>query len=224
MTLKNQIEMFLKDPDQYDFSFGLELYHTAGPGPDWSYLKQFKYSSPGDQVKKKLVDGLRDLFEVIEPAGDHREDPAGTIHHDQVQPVQLEPQVIRQLRQEQKTLLKRRDKVHAEMCLIAQQPESQQREKELYERAQELMSKIIPRLDRIYASIQRFNETGEIPREESGKDLALYKKINSLRSSLSRFKRLQRANDDQVKAQYYEQKILTVQRKIEAIKEEFSRL
>jgi hypothetical protein len=224
MSLKDQIAMFLKDPEQYDFSFGLELYHTAGPGPDWSYLKQFKYSSPGDQVKKKLVDGLRDLFEVMEPAGDHREDPAGTIHHDQVQPVQLEPQVIRQFRQEQKTLLKRRDKVHAELCLIAQQPESQQREKELYERAQNLMSNIIPQLDRVYASIQGFEKEGKLPPADENKDLALYKKLNSLRSSLSRFRKLQRANKDKVKAQYYEHKILTIQTKIEAIKEEISRL
>jgi hypothetical protein len=222
MDLVSRIAQYIDDSEGFTFAYGLELYEKAGPGPDWAYLKNFKYSLPDDQVQKKLVDGLRNLLAIIQADGDLQPATAGTIH--QVMPAPMEPQVIQELRQEQKELLKRRDKIHAELCLIAQQPESQQRKKELYERAEELMSKIIPRLDSVYASIQRFNETGEIPREESGKDLALYKKINSLRSSLSRFRRLQRSNSDQVKAQYYEHKILTVQTKIEAIKEEISRL
>ncbi len=222
MDLVGRIAQYLENPEGFTFAYGLELYEKVGPGPDWEYLKKFKYASPGDHVEKKLVEGLTDLLEVIQPARDPSAEPAGTIH--QVKVISMEPESIQHLRQEQKKLLKRRDKVHAEICLIGKQPESPEREKELYERAQDLMSNIIPRLDRVYAILKQFDEAGEIPNEEPSKELSLYKKINSLRSSLSRFRKLQRANDDQVKKQYYEHKILTIHSRIEAIKEEISRI
>lgn len=222
MSLKDQIQTYIDNSDGYSYRHGLELYEKAGPGPDWAYLKKFKYSSPGAEVIKKLVDGLKDVFKVMDPAVDLKGDPAGTSNKNEIKPVSIEPGSIQRLKQDQKDLLRRRSKVHAELCLIAQQPESPERANELHERAVELMNNIIPRLDRIYETLERYKTSGELPEEEANKGIELYKKLSSFRSSLSRFKRLQRSNKDQIKAQYYEHKILTLQSEIEAIQEDIS--
>jgi NifB/MoaA-like Fe-S oxidoreductase len=161
-------------------------------------------------VQEKLNEELRIFLEVLTEAGAPGPG-AGTLSEILPAPVrEEEPEQIKQLRKEQKKLLKERDKIHAEICLIAQQRESKKRQKELYQRASELISRIIPRLNRIYENIEAFKESGEIPADEKASGVKLSKKLNSKRSSLSRFRRLQRKNKDHLKAQYYEQKILTL--------------
>jgi gas vesicle protein len=225
MTLIVQIEEYLENNESYSFRRGLELYEQAGPGPSWEYLRGFKYDrSPPDQVKEKLNEELRIFLEVLIEAG---APPMGAGSPSEILPAPVksaEPEQIKRLREEQKKLLKERDKLHAEMCLIAKQRESKKRQKELYQRASELMSRIIPRLNRIYDALEAFKESGDIPADEKASGVKLSKKLNSKRSSLSRFRRLQRKNKDHLKAQYYEQKILTIQNEIETLEEEISQL
>jgi hypothetical protein len=225
MMLIQQIEEYLEDNESYSFTRGLELYEKAGPGPSWHFLKGFKYDrSPPDEVSEKLNEELRILLEVLTEAGAPQ---MGAGSPSEILPATVrsaEPEQIKRLKEEQKKLLKQRDKIHAEMCLIAKQRESKKRQKELFQRASELMSRIIPRLNRIYDALEAFKESGEIPADEKASGVKLSKKLNSKRSSLSRFRRLQRKNKDHLKAQYYEQKILTIQNEIETLEEEISQL
>jgi hypothetical protein len=165
MRLIAEIEEYLENNESYSFRRGLELYEKAGPGPGWHFLKGFKYDrSPPDEVSEKLNEELRILLEVLTEAGAPQLG-AGTLS--EILPAQVksaEPEQIKQLREEQKKLLKERDKLHAEMCLIAKQRESKKRQKELYQRALELMSRIIPRLNRIYDESRGLQRVGRDPR------------------------------------------------------------
>lgn len=128
----------------------------------------------------------------------------------------IEPGEILELRQEAKNLHKRQSYLHSLMCEAAKN----NRKKEAYQLARELMEEVIPRLDAIYNQIREWKETGIVPNPPSPdgfkKGVELMKRRESLRTRILKLKKLLSSKLEERIRQRYENEILD---KIKELKE-----
>lgn len=74
-----------------------------------------------------------------------------------------EPPEIDRLRQQGRLLKKREARLHAELCLVAQQEENEERAGRLHSIAREIMEDIEPQLDDIYGQLRAWDQEGVPP-------------------------------------------------------------
>lgn len=137
-----------------------------------------------------------------------------------------EPPEIQSLREKARQLHKRHSLVHAEMGLVDSDAAR-------FERAREIMTELIPALDRIYDAIRAWEKNGTLPAPVVGNDVArqLLKKYihmdKTLRPRISRLKKMiktrknmkGRALEDAEVARY-EKELLEKELEVEELKKE----
>lgn len=121
-------------------------------------------------------------------------------------------QVIKKLKEQAKALHKKQSMLHGQLSVV-------KTDEERYEIARQIMEEVIPDLDRLYDEIREIEQTGEVIAVHARRDfyqgIELEKKRHSIRSSISRFKRLLREQPgDPVKEQEYRKKILLKEKEL----------
>jgi hypothetical protein len=203
-----EIEAFLR-ADSFSFSHGLELlervYGRTGQLSRYKYA-QFVPNTAREDLKRQLAEAIRLLSTTDKPAEDLLEDIT-----DQVDQVPLK---IRQTKTALKRLYKRSSFVHASMVQEAFGDADQGK---LFSYAKEMMEDIQPQIDHYLNIISTYEKSGRIVGQnslEADKAVELTKRINSLRSSISRYRRLLREQPKELKKRYYQQKLDELQEKL----------
>ena len=217
-VLVEKIEAFLR-ADSFSFSRGLELlesiYGRTGQLSKYKYAP-FVPNTAREDLKKQLAEAIRLLSSTDKPAEDLLEDIA-----DQVDQVPLK---IRQAKTAQKRIYKRSSFVHAAMV---QEAFGEARQEKLFQYAKEMMEDIQPQINHYSNIITTYKKTGVIVGQsslEADKAVELTKRINSLRSSISRYRRLLRDSPGDLKKRYYREKLNELQMKLESSQIELDNL
>ncbi len=198
MDLKTRVSTFLDNPSS-PYSDGVAILEAVGLADGF---RRVGHITPSDR------DRLREKLEALAAILDNQpgsEAPAvrteAPADGDQVQ----------RLREQAKALHKRQSFVHARMVEISSHPDGPERKKQLYELAAEMMTEIVPALDRIYDNIRNFERTGELLypiSSEATKTADLVRARNTERTNASRWRKLIRANEDNPeKLAYYQNKL-----------------
>lgn len=202
-NLVAEIETFLRSNNR-PFSYGLELYERAFGNK--GNLSKYKYASfiPGN-AKTELRAGLAKALKFL--SATYSTKAAEEIRQNFKDQAEEIPPKISQARKELKRIYKRSSFIHGAMV---QEALAEARQDKLFAYAKEMMEEIQPEINRFSEMINTYKKSGRLigySSLEADKAVELIKRINSLRSSISRYKRLRRAENDKLKQMYYERKI-----------------
>jgi len=97
---------------------------------------------------------------------------------------------------------------HALMSSACQEEATPERKAKLFEYAKKIMDEIQPAIDETYNQISHWKETGQAPPEGTVEDgIRMQKRVASLRSSISRYRRQLREETDPERRAELEKKI-----------------
>lgn len=227
MDLKPKVEDFLCSED-YSFSYGLELYEQIFGNK--GELSKYKYTSfvPGnakERLKELLSEGLQLL--AYQPSfkkqkGGKNKKPLVLKYN--TPKIGSEPNKIKEIREALKQTYKRSSFIHSQLVFEAQ---GRQDEDKLLELAIKMMEEIQPEIDDYTDQLKDFEQTGKVKGQkslEADEALKLSKKINSLRSSISRYRRLAKQEKEALKIDFYERKINELEEKLKTSQMELDNL
>lgn len=217
MDLKTKVEAFLCSED-YSFSYGLELYEQIFGNK--GELSKYKYTSfvPGsakERLKELLGEGLQLLSyqPSFKKQKDGKNEKPLVVKYN-TSKVGSEPNKIKQIREALKQTYKRSSFIHSQLVSEAQGGKD---EEILLELAIKMMEEIQPEIDDYSDQLKHFEQTGKIKGQkslEADEALKVSKKINSLRSSISRYRRLAKQEKEALKIDFYERKINELKEKL----------
>ena len=195
----DEIEAYLRS-EHAPFSYGMELLEKAFGNT--GNLSRYKYASfiPGN-AKKELRLQLSKALKFLSATYSSKE--STEIEQALADQGEGNPRKITQAKQELKRIYKRSSFVHASMV---QEAFGDARQEYLFKYAKEMMEEIQPAINHFTEIVRTYEKSGEVigaSSIEADRAIELSKKINSLRSSISRYKRLERDENDELKKAYY---------------------
>ncbi|MBK8880746.1 MAG: hypothetical protein IPN74_20235 [Haliscomenobacter sp.] len=108
-----------------------------------------------------------------------------------------EPAGVRALREKAKGLHKKQAYYHALMSEASRELDTPERQAKLLEFAQKIMDEIQPAMDQVYEEIGHWKETGQAPPEGDAQDgVRQQKRLLSIRSSISRYRKMIRETEN----------------------------
>lgn len=140
--LRKKIAQYLEDPGPYND--GLDLLQAAGfPVAHLRIRGRGVRPAERRRLMDLLAEALQELPDLQPATADGTARPP-------------EPESILRLREKGKRLLKEQSYLHAQLCTATNDDDR-------YRIADELMGSLVPRIDEVYNTIRRYEETGEDP-------------------------------------------------------------
>lgn len=207
MALADEIKTYLASPGS--FAAGLALLRRAAqvpPGLERAAWNPYVPTWARHRLEEELakVGSLLSASSVVPPRVEFQRDS-------KTDSPGVEPEDVRQLRARGRHLMKLRASKHAAIVLAAEEPDTPEREKRLFEMAREMMEEITPAVTKVYEALAEYEATGiltKVEQTEFEKGFRQARRINSLRASLSRFRKLHEREKDHAQRRYYARKIL----------------
>ncbi len=86
---------------------------------------------------------------------------------------------------------------HALLSAASKELDGPEKKAKLFELAQKIMEELQPAIDQVYEKIGHWKETGQLPPEGTAEDgIKRQRRILSIRSSISRYKKMIRETED----------------------------
>ncbi len=207
MTIVQRVKRWVQG-DHLDHQEGVTLYGiTGGPYPYTHFAPYISAPFLPDGLEKQLIEIFKHYLD------NHQCEAEGTARHVAAPIITLEkepdPKEVISLRNKGRMLLKMQANLHAQLDIVTT-------DEERYDLADQIMSDVIPKTDRVYNGIRQFEQTGEIPSVAVPDDLKaklidLINKKNSIASRISRIKGKLKGDLSEDAKKKYEKELLEKQ-------------